>query len=118
MVSEQGQSSDFVRCVWLLQICDSVQCNSTILFCESMEDISSAFFNKNVSQLEGEHMHASVKHAQANEQVKATNKTILNGLENKMSPLQGKWTKELKNVLWVLRAMPKKAIEEKPFGMV
>lgn len=57
-------------------------------------------------ELKIEHQHASVKHAQTNGQIQAANKSILNGLKKRLDALEGKWTEELQNILWVVRTTP------------
>lgn len=65
-----------------------------------------------------EHIHASIRHLQANEQQKVANKTILNGLKKRLDALHGKWTGELENALWALNTTPKRETRETLFSLV
>lgn len=50
-------------------------------------------------ELNIEHHHASVKHAQMNGQVEADNKIVMNVLNKRIDVLKGKWADELDYVL-------------------
>ena len=43
---------------------------------------------------------------QSNDQVEATNKTILNGLKRRLDGAKGRWAEKLPNVLWAYRTTP------------
>jgi hypothetical protein len=60
----------------------------------------------------------SVYHPQANGQVEATNKIIVQGIKRRLEKAGGKWVDELASVLWAYRTNPKEATGETPFSLV
>jgi len=48
---------------------------------------------------------------------KATNKTIVNGLNKRIEGAKGKWAEELPNVLWAYRTALRRSTGETPFLM-
>ena len=54
---------------------------------------------------------------QSNGQVKATNKTIINGLKKRLEWVKGNWAKELPNGLWAYRTTPRRSTGETLFSM-
>ncbi|CAH9112375.1 unnamed protein product [Cuscuta europaea] len=59
----------------------------------------------------------SVCYPQENGQVENTNRTIVDGLQNKLDALGTVWVEELSNVLWTFRTTPGKATGETPFAL-
>ena len=53
---------------------------------------------------------------QANEQVKAVNKTIKHDLKTKLEVLKGRWVDELPMVLWAYRTTARSTTSETPIS--
>ena len=47
--------------------------------------------------------YSTLAYPQGNEQAKASNKVIINGLKKRLDDAKGKWVEELPNVLWAYR---------------
>lgn len=62
--------------------------------------------------------YSSPGHPQANGQVKATNKTILNILKKRLGNQKGEWAEELPSTLWAYRISVRTPTEETPFSLV
>jgi transposase InsO family protein len=65
-----------------------------------------------------EQRFTSVYHPQANGQVEATNKIIVQGIKKRLEKAGGKWVEEIVPVLWAYRTNPKEATGETPFSLV
>lgn len=52
-----------------------------------------------------QHCRNSVEHSQANGQVEVTNKSLLNGIKQRLEDAKGRWL-ELLHVLWACRTTP------------
>ncbi|XP_031099799.1 uncharacterized protein LOC116003998 [Ipomoea triloba] len=63
------------------------------------------------------HTKVSIAYPQANGQVENVNRTIVDGIQKKLSDLQGNLVSELERVLWVYRTSPRKATGETPFSL-
>ena len=62
-------------------------------------------------------MFTSVAQAQANEQVKAINKTIKYNLKMKLEDLKGRWVDGLPKILWAYRTTARSTTRETPFSL-
>lgn len=60
----------------------------------------------------------SVAHRQANGQVEATNRTIVEGIKRRLEKAGGEWANELHGVLLANRTSPKEATGKTPFALV
>ncbi|XP_041009420.1 uncharacterized protein LOC121253475 [Juglans microcarpa x Juglans regia] len=70
------------------------------------------------SELRIKAKYSSPGHPQANGQVEATNKTLLNILKNKLGEQKGKWVEELPSTLWAYRTSVRTPTGESPFSLV
>lgn len=61
--------------------------------------------------------YSTPAYPQSNGQVKATNKTIINGLKKRLEWVKGNWAEELPNGLWAYRTTPRRSTGETPFSM-
>ncbi|KAL0420201.1 UNVERIFIED_CONTAM: Ribonuclease HI [Sesamum latifolium] len=60
----------------------------------------------------------TVAHPQANRQVKATNRIIVQGIKRRLERVGGNWAEELTSVLWAYRTTPIGSTGESPFSLV
>lgn len=63
------------------------------------------------------HHFTSVRHAQINGLVKATNKIIINSMKKRVSALGGRWVDKLENIMSVIIATFTKSTCEAPFRL-
>ena len=61
--------------------------------------------------------YTSVAHPQANGQVEAINKTLLDSIKARVDRLSGKKAEELPGILWGYRTTRRSSIEESPFRL-
>ena len=61
--------------------------------------------------------YSTPAYPQGNEQAKATNKVIVNGIKKRLDDAKGKWVEELPHVLWTYRTTPRRSTGETPFSM-
>ena len=61
--------------------------------------------------------YSTLAYPQSNGQAEAINKTILNGLKNRLDGVKGRWAKDLPNVLWAYRTTPKRSTGENSFSL-
>jgi len=59
----------------------------------------------------------SVEHPKTNRQVEAANKVILNELKKHLGKAKGRWTEELREVLWANRCTPQTTMQETPYSL-
>ena len=69
------------------------------------------------SDLDIKNRYSTPAYPQGNDQAKAVNKTILNGLKRRLGGAKGRWAEELPNVLWAYRTTPKRSTGETPFSL-
>ncbi|XP_074347370.1 uncharacterized protein LOC141686219 [Apium graveolens] len=72
---------------------------------------------KTFEQLKIQHFKASVAYPQYNDQVKITNKAILQGIKKRLAEANRLWVDELPNVLWSDRTTPRNLTGKNPFKM-
>ena len=58
--------------------------------------------------------YSTPAYPQGNEQSKAVNKVIVNGLKKRLDDAKGKWVEELPHVLWTYRTTPRRFTRETP----
>ncbi|VFQ86173.1 unnamed protein product [Cuscuta campestris] len=63
------------------------------------------------------HSYASVGYPQTNGQVENANRTIVDGLKQKLEACGGEWAEELPYILWTYRNTPRRATGETPFAL-
>ena len=61
--------------------------------------------------------YSTPAYPQGNEQVKAVNKVIVNGLKKRPDDAKEKWVEELPHVLWTYRTTPCRSTRETPFSI-
>ena len=69
------------------------------------------------SDLSTKNRYSTPAYPQSNDQVEATNKTILNGLKRRLDGAKGRWVEELPNVLWAYRTTLRRSTGETPFSL-
>ena len=74
-------------------------------------------FRSYCDELEITNRYSTLAYSQGNEQAKAINKVIVNGLKKKLDDAKGKWVEELPHVLWTYKTTPCRSIGETPFSM-
>lgn len=74
-------------------------------------------FTSTLSELMIKHIKASVVYPQANDQVKVSNRTILQGLKKRIDEITHCWVDELPNVLWSYRTTLRSTTGVSPFRM-
>ncbi|KAG7557044.1 Integrase catalytic core [Arabidopsis suecica] len=62
--------------------------------------------------------YSTPRYPQGNGQAKASNKTILSNLKERLNARKGGWYDELQPVLWAYRTTPRRATGETPFSLV
>ena len=68
------------------------------------------------SELDIKNRYSIPTYPQSNEQAKAINKTIMNGLKKRLDGAKGRWAEELPNILWAYRTTLRRSIGETPFS--
>ena len=58
------------------------------------------------------------RYPQSNWQTEASNKIIINSLNERLEVVKGRWVEELSGVLWANHTTPKSAISEPPYSLV
>jgi len=61
--------------------------------------------------------YSTPAYPQSNDQAEATNKAIMSGLKKRLEDAEGRWAKELPNVLWAYRTTPRRSTGETPFSL-
>ena len=61
--------------------------------------------------------YSTPTYPQGNEQAKAVNKVIVNGLKKMLDDAKGRWVEELPHVLWAYRTTPRRSTGKTPFSM-
>ena len=74
-------------------------------------------FRRYCSELGIRNNYPTLAYPQGNEQAKATNKVILDGLKKRLDEAKGKWVDKLPHVLWSYRTSPRRLTGETPFSM-
>ena len=74
-------------------------------------------FRSYCDELEITNRYSTPAYSQGNEQAKAVNKVIVNGLKKRLDDAKGKWVEELPHVLWTYKTTPCRSIGETPFSM-
>ena len=74
-------------------------------------------FHEFCSDLGIKNRYSTPAYPQSNDQAKATNKAIINGLKKRLDGAKGKWAKELPKVLWVYWTTPRRSTGETPFSL-
>uniref|UniRef100_A0A2N9GE01 Integrase catalytic domain-containing protein n=1 Tax=Fagus sylvatica TaxID=28930 RepID=A0A2N9GE01_FAGSY len=74
-------------------------------------------FTKYCSELGIKNVYSSPAYPQSNGQAEASNKTVLDGIKKRLEDAKGRWVKELPNVLWTFRTMPRRSTGETPFSL-
>ena len=77
----------------------------------------SKMFRRYCSELGITNRYSTPAYPQGNEQSKAVNKVIVNGLKKRLDDAKGKWVEKLPHVLLTYRTTPRISTEETPFLM-
>ena len=62
-------------------------------------------------------LYSTPRYPQSNDQVEASNKTLLTALKKRLDSAKGKWVEELPGVLWAYRTTTRKPIGVSPFAL-
>ena len=87
------------------------------LVSENGLQFDSRTFQEFCSDLDIKNRYSTLAYPQSNGQAEVVNKTILNGLKERLDGAKGKWAEELLNVLWAYRTTPRRSTGETPFTL-
>ena len=69
------------------------------------------------SNLKIKNLYPTPWYPQSNDQVEASNKTLLSALKKRLHSAKGKWVEERLGVLWAYRTISRKSTRESPFTL-
>ncbi|KAI3825920.1 hypothetical protein L1987_07661 [Smallanthus sonchifolius] len=69
------------------------------------------------AELQIKQVFSSVKHPQSNGQVERANRSLVEGIKNRLKPKSHAWVEEVPHVLWTHRTTPKTSHGETPFSL-
>ena len=70
------------------------------------------------NELKIKNLYSIPRYPQRNNQVEASNKTLLSTLKNRLHSAKGKWVEELPGVLWAYRTTNRKPNGVSPFALI
>ena len=88
-----------------------------MLISDNSLQFDSKMFRRYCSELGITNRYSTPAYPQGNEQAKAVNKVIVNGLKKRLDDAKGKWVEKLPHVLLTYRTTPRISTEETPFLM-
>ena len=88
-----------------------------VLISDNGLQFNSKMFRRYWSELGITNRYSTPAYPQGNEEAKAVNKVIVNGLKKRLDDAKDKWVEELPHVLWTYRTTHCRSTEETPFSM-
>ena len=88
-----------------------------MLISDNSLQFDSKMFRRFCSELGITNRYSTPAYPQGNEQAKAVNKVIVNGLKKRLDDAKGKWVEKLPHVLLTYRTTPRISTGETPFLM-
>ena len=84
---------------------------------DNKPQFNSIAFRTFYSELKIKNLYSTPRYPQSNEQMEATNKTLLTALKKELEEAKGKWVDELLEVLWAYRTTLGQPIRNTPFAL-
>lgn len=89
-----------------------------VLISDNGTQFTDKAFREWCKELQIQQKFTSVAHPQANEQTEVTNRTLVNGLKNRLEKAKREWVENLPQVLWSHRTTPRTSNGETPYSLV
>ncbi|KAI3806803.1 hypothetical protein L1987_22718 [Smallanthus sonchifolius] len=115
LLTDKGEARKVQRLVW-----ENIVCRFGIpreLVSDNGKQFAENPFKHWCTELQIKQVFSSVKHPQSNGQVERANRSLVEGIKNRLEPKSYAWLKEIPHVLWAHRTTPMDSHGETPFSL-